>query len=100
MSPSASSRSPPAVSSTCGAATDLMIHIFGSIAVGAVLGLIITFYLKKINQRVALFVFGICFLSAEAGVRLHLDPLLMCLAAGLFVENLTDIEGAKLIHDI
>ena len=24
----------------------------------------------------------------------------MCLAAGLFLENLTDIEGAKLIHDI
>jgi hypothetical protein len=68
--------------------------------VGAVIGLVITFYLKKINQRVALFVFGVCFICAEAGVRLHLDPLLMCLAAGLFVENLTDIEGAKLIHDI
>jgi hypothetical protein len=39
-------------------------------------------------------------LSAEAGVRLHLDPLLMCLAAGLFLENLTDIQGAQLIHDI
>ena len=83
-----------------GVATELSIHIFGSIAVGAVLGIIITLYLKKVNQRVALFIFGICFLSAEAGVRLHLDPLLMCLAAGLFVENLTDIEGSKLIHDI
>ena len=83
-----------------GVATELAVHIFGSIAVGAVLGIIITLYLKKVNQRVALFIFGICFLSAEAGVRLHLDPLLMCLAAGLFVENLTDIEGSKLIHDI
>jgi Kef-type K+ transport system membrane component KefB len=83
-----------------GVATELAVHIFGSIMVGAVLGLIITLYLKKVNQRVALFIFGICFLSAEAGVRLHLDPLLMCLAAGLFVENLTDIEGSKLIHDI
>jgi Kef-type K+ transport system membrane component KefB len=83
-----------------GAATELMVHIFGSIAVGAILGVIIALYLKKVNQRVALFIFGICFLSAEAGVRLHLDPLLMCLAAGLFLENLTDIEGAKLIHDI
>jgi Kef-type K+ transport system membrane component KefB len=83
-----------------GAATELVIHIFGSLIVGSVLGMIFAFYLKKVNQRVALFIFGVCFLSAEAGVRLHLDPLLMCLAAGLFLENLTDIQGAQLIHDI
>jgi Kef-type K+ transport system membrane component KefB len=88
-----------AVTST-GAATELVIHIFGSLVVGSVLGAFIALYIKKVNQRLALFVFGICFLSAEAGTRLHLDPLLMCLAAGLFVENLTDIKGAELIHDI
>lgn len=79
---------------------ELLVHIFGSIAMGAVLGIILTVYLKKVAQRVALFVFGVCFLCAEAGTRLHLDPLLMCLTAGLFLENLTDIEGAKLVHDV
>lgn len=83
-----------------GGAGELMVHIFGSVAAGAVLGVVFTFYLKKIAQRVALFVFGICFLCAEAGTRLHLDPLLMCLTAGLFLENFTDIEGATLVHDI
>jgi len=83
-----------------GGAGELMIHIFGSMGVGAILGLVLTFYLKTIAQRVALFVFGICFLCAEAGTRLHLDPLLMCLTAGLFLENATDIAGAKLVHDI
>lgn len=83
-----------------GAGTELMIHIFGSIAAGAVLGALFTVYLKKYAQRVALFVFGVCFVCAEAGTRLHLDPLLMCLTAGLFLENFTDIEGAKLVHDI
>jgi Kef-type K+ transport system membrane component KefB len=83
-----------------GGATELMIHIFGSIGVGCVLGLVFTLYLKKVAQRVALFVFGVCFLCAEAGTRLHLDPLLMCLTAGLFLENLTDIQGDKLIHEI
>jgi Kef-type K+ transport system membrane component KefB len=83
-----------------GVARDLFVHIFGSLAVGAGLGVLIALYLKRLNQRVALFIFGVCFLSAEAGVRLHLDPLLMCLSAGLFLENLTDIQGAKLIHDI
>jgi Kef-type K+ transport system membrane component KefB len=83
-----------------GGAGELMIHIFGSIAVGFVLGGVLLLYLKKVNQRVALFIVGICFLCAEAGTRLHLDPLLMCLTAGLFLENLTDIEGSKLVHEI
>ncbi len=83
-----------------GGFSELALHIFGSIGVGAIIGLILTAYLKKVNQRVALFVFGVCFLCAEAGTRLHLDPLLMCLTAGLFLENLTDIEGSKLIRDI
>ncbi len=82
------------------AVNELMIHIFGSMGVGIVIGILLTIYLKKVNQRVALFVFGVCFLCAEAGTHLHLDPLLMCLSAGLFLENLTDIEGAKLVHDI
>jgi Kef-type K+ transport system membrane component KefB len=86
--------------SIAGVARELLVHIFGSLAMGAVLGVIIALYMKKLNARIALFIFGICFLSAEAGVRLHLDPLLMCLSAGLFLENLTDIEGGKLIQDI
>lgn len=86
--------------STGGGVTELFVHIFGSIAVGLVLGVVFWAYLKRVAQRVALFVFAICFVSAEVGTRLHLDPLLMCLAAGLFIENFTDIEGQKLIHDI
>ena len=83
-----------------GGTAELAIHIFGSMGAGLILGLVLLLYLKKVNQRVALFVVGICFLCAEAGSRLHLDPLLMCLTAGLFLENLTDIEGSKLVHEI
>jgi NhaP-type Na+/H+ or K+/H+ antiporter len=83
-----------------GAGRELMIHIFGSIAAGVVIGGLLAIYLKRYARRIALFVFGVCFLAAEAGTRLHLDPLLICLTAGLFLENLTDIEGSKLVHDI
>lgn len=85
---------------TSGGVSELFVHIFGSIAVGAVIGLIFWLYLKRVGQRIALFVFAICFVSAEVGTRLHLDPLLMCLTAGLFIENFTDIEGQKLIHEM
>jgi Kef-type K+ transport system membrane component KefB len=78
----------------------LLVHIFGSFGVGAVVGALFVFYLKRVNQRTALFAFGVCFFCAEAGTRLHLSPLLMCLTAGLVIENLSDVEGSKLIHDI
>jgi hypothetical protein len=78
----------------------LLFHIFGSIGAGIVLALLLLVYLRFVNVRVALFVFGMCFLCAEAGTRVHLDPLLTCLTAGLFLENLTDIQGSKLVHEI
>jgi len=78
----------------------LLFHVFGSIGAGVVVALLLLVYLKLVHLRVPLFVFGVCFLCAEAGTRLHLDPLLVCLTAGLFLENLTDIEGTKLVHEI
>jgi Kef-type K+ transport system membrane component KefB len=87
-------------SHSSGGVRGLFIHIFGSVGVGAVLGALFVFYMKRVNQRIALFAFGVCFICAEAGTRLHLSPLLMCLTAGLVIENLSDVEGAKLIHDI
>jgi Kef-type K+ transport system membrane component KefB len=83
-----------------GGMTALLWHLFGSIGGGVLFALVLFVYLKLVNVRVPLFVFGMCFLCAEAGTRLHLDPLLVCLTAGLFLENLTDIEGDKLVHEI
>jgi Kef-type K+ transport system membrane component KefB len=71
----------------------LLFHIFGSVGAGVVLAIVLLLFLRYVNRRVALFVFGICFLCAEAGTRVHLDPLLTCLTAGLFLENLTDVQG-------
>ncbi len=83
-----------------GGMSALLWHLFGSIGAGVLFALVLFVYLKLVNLRVPLFVFGMCFLCAEAGTRLHLDPLLVCLTAGLFLENLTDIEGDKLVHEI
>lgn len=89
-----------ATGGSSGGVGELFVHIFGSIAVGVVLGALFWFYLKRVAQRIALFVFAICFVAAEVGARLHLDPLLMCLTAGLFIENFSDVEGEKLIHEM
>ena len=82
-------------------------QIFGSIIAGLAVGLALLFYVKMINRGIALFVVAVCFLCAEVGQRLelfglvlHVDPMIICLTAGMFLENVTDIGGKKLIQEI
>jgi Kef-type K+ transport system membrane component KefB len=56
-------------------------------------------FFRKIRASGALFVVGLSFVIAEVGHRLHLDPLLVSLAAGVFLRNLTDV-GDALHRDI
>ncbi|UQA58861.1 cation:proton antiporter [Polyangium aurulentum] len=77
----------------------LAVHIFGSIAAGAGVGLISTLYIRRVGQRIGLFVFAVLFVVAEAGGALHLDPLLVGLSAGLFIENVSPVSGHEVIHE-
>jgi Kef-type K+ transport system membrane component KefB len=66
-------------------------ELFGSLVAGAVIGYLLGLYLRKVQGGAALFVFLIAFIIAEVGQRLHFDPLLVALAAGIFVRNLTSV---------
>lgn len=77
----------------------LAVHILGSIAVGVGVGLIFALYIRRVGIRVGLFVFAVCFVVAETGTSLHLDPLLVGLSAGLFLENVSPVGGHKVIHE-
>ena len=80
------------------AAQRLAWELFGSLAIGAVLGGIIAAWQRFVGVRgLDLFVLATCFVSAEVGRRLHLDPLLLMLAAGLVVENVAR-RGEELRH--
>ncbi|MCB1022415.1 MAG: cation:proton antiporter [Acidobacteria bacterium] len=74
-------------------------EIFGSLGVGAVIGLLIALYLRLIQAPAALTVVVLGFLVAELGERVHLDPLLIALAAGMLVRNATHY-GERLLADI
>jgi Kef-type K+ transport system membrane component KefB len=78
----------------------LFFEIFGSLGLGVAIGFLLSIYVRRVARRTALFVFGLCFLIAEVGSRLHFDPLLVCLAAGLVIENLTPVTGTSLAHDL
>ncbi len=74
-------------------------EIFGSGAIGIGVGGLLALYLKKVPGSGALFVVTVSFVVAEVGKRLHLDPLLIALAAGMLIRNATDV-GERLHHEI
>jgi Kef-type K+ transport system membrane component KefB len=63
----------------------------GSLLAGVAFGLLIALYLRKVPGGGALFVLSAAFVAAEVGQRLRLDPLLLSLAAGLAIRNLTRV---------
>src|SRR6185369_2318535 len=67
--------------------------------VGIGIGLMFALYMRRVRMRIALFVFAVCFVVAEAGTSLHFDPLLVGLAAGLFLENVSPVSGHEVIHE-
>lgn len=73
-------------------------ELFGSLGIGAIVGAIIAAWQRFVGVRgLDLFVLAACFVSAEVGRRMHLDPLLLMLAAGLLVENIAR-RGEELRH--
>jgi Kef-type K+ transport system membrane component KefB len=69
-------------------------EILGSLGVGAVIGLVVALYLEKIGAGARLFLLAVVFVLAEVGQRLHFDPLLLALAAGVAVRNATSAGDA------
>lgn len=64
-------------------------ELAGSLVVGAVLGALLSMYLEKVKSSAGLFLLGLTFLIAEVGQRVHFDPLLVALAAGVLIRNVT-----------
>jgi Kef-type K+ transport system membrane component KefB len=65
-------------------------ELFGSLGIGISIGAILSAWLRFVGERgLDLFVLLVCFVAAEVGRRVQLDPLLLMLAAGMFVENVS-----------
>ncbi|MFO0749040.1 MAG: cation:proton antiporter [Myxococcota bacterium] len=74
-------------------------EIFGSVAAGGIVALLLAVWLSKVKGGGALFVVGVCFVVAEVGDRLRLDPLLVALSAGMIIRNTTKVAD-RLHHEI
>jgi Kef-type K+ transport system membrane component KefB len=71
-------------------------EIFGSFAFGAILGSGFAIYLRTIGRELTVALLGLCVILSELGPRLHFEPLLAALAAGLVVENVAPPSGDAL----
>ena len=79
-------------------------EIFGSIAIGVLLGALISLYLRFVGKELLLFVAGVVYaaslLADEArAVHIVLDPVLIFLATGFTVANFSR-GGDKFIHSV
>jgi len=75
-------------------------EIGGSIAIGAGGGWLISLYLRDVKVQLVPFVLVIAFGAALLGEALRLEVLLLALAAGFFVENISPERGEPFIHAV
>lgn len=85
-------------------------QLVGSIALGAVMGLAMAWYVSGVKAHLVIFVIGACFMIAllgeqvftlpGTGQHIHMEPLLMALAAGLVMENFAPEQSAPLFDTI
>jgi Kef-type K+ transport system membrane component KefB len=66
-------------------------ELLGSMVAGVCAGVALWIYLKKVKGSGSLFILVVCVIIAEVGHRLHFDPLLVALAAGVFIRNVTSV---------
>lgn len=74
-------------------------ELLGSLVAGVLVGGILSTYLRKVEGGAALFVLAVCFIVAEVGRRVHFDPLLVALSAGIFIRNGSQV-GDRLHREI
>ena len=73
-------------------------ELFGSMLFGVAVGMLLARFLLSVKRGAPLFAVMICVVVAEIGVRIELDPLIVMLAAGLWLENFSRANASDLLH--
>jgi Kef-type K+ transport system membrane component KefB len=80
-----------------GVAWTALVHLAASLGVGVVLGALVAGYLRIVERDTPLFLVGTAFFTAEVGALLGLETMLIALAAGFYLENVSRVEGERLV---
>ncbi len=82
-----------------GTAISVLWELLGSLVFGLLLGALIGQYLLSVKKGASMFTLLINVIVAEIGVRMHLDPLITMLAAGIWLRNWSRADSTKMMHD-
>lgn len=74
-------------------------ELLGSIAFGVAIGMLLGLFVRSVREGAPLFALVVCIVVAEIGKQIHLDPLIVMLAAGIWLQNFARVDATSLVHD-
>ncbi|NVB80079.1 MAG: sodium:proton exchanger [Kofleriaceae bacterium] len=82
-----------------GTALSVLWELLGSMVFGVLLGMLIGQFLLSVKKGASMFTLLVNVIVAEIGARMHLDPLIVMLAAGIWLRNFSRADSTKMMHD-
>jgi Kef-type K+ transport system membrane component KefB len=76
----------------------LLREMVGSILAGALVGAVLTLYLRFVQRELVVFAVVLVFATAAAAQALHFELLLSLLVAGFLVENVAPVRAEPLVE--
>jgi Kef-type K+ transport system membrane component KefB len=76
----------------------LLSEVVGSILAGALVGGVLTLYLRFVRRELVVFAIVVVFATAAAAQALHFELLLSLLVAGFLVENVAPVRAEPLVE--
>ncbi len=73
-------------------------ELIGSMVFGVAIGMLIGQFLRSVKNGASLFALLVCVVVAEIGSRVHLDPLVVMIAAGIWLRNFSRADASALLH--
>ena len=83
-----------------GVAGTAMLQLVGSAAVGTLLGFALGRYMSLVRRDSGVFLVATAFVAAEVARLVHLETLIIALAAGFYLENFAPVEGERLRREL
>ena len=74
--------------------------LLGSLSFGAILGSLFALYVRYVGREITVVLLALCAIVAGLGARLHFEPLLAGVAAGLIVRNVLREAGDVLRDEV
>ena len=75
-------------------------HLLGSIAAGAMLGVLMSTILHRLSRHMFIFVLAMSLGIVLVGETAHFEPLLVALSAGFILSNMWPQRSAELFHSV